>query len=182
MRRPMQAATGALAAVVILGAGPVVGYRVSELVDRADAAPAACPLEGKLRTALAGERRTSTKLRRQLARERRAARQEAALGGPDTPPVAFRSALASAYGPGLYGNRTACGQVLTTSSNLVAHKSLPCGTRLTFRSNGRTVSTVVGDRGPFVGPREFDLGPGVWAALGYSSASAFGVRTVEVSR
>ncbi len=35
----------------------------------------------------------------------------------------LRPALASWYGPGLYGNRTACGQTLTPSLRGVAHKS-----------------------------------------------------------
>lgn len=38
--------------------------------------------------------------------------------------------LASWYGPGLYGNRMACGGRLTTSTWGVAHKALPCGTRV----------------------------------------------------
>ncbi len=67
----------------------------------------------------------------------------------------FRQAHASWYS--LYGNRTACGQVLGYGTLGVAHKSLPCGTKLTVRHNGRSVRVRVIDRGPFVAGREFDL-------------------------
>jgi rare lipoprotein A (peptidoglycan hydrolase) len=52
------------------------------------------------------------------------------------------------YGPNLYGNRTACGQTLTPTLEGVAHRSLPCGTLVSFRWQGRTVTVPVIDRGP----------------------------------
>src|SRR3712207_9322983 len=59
----------------------------------------------------------------------------------------YRVALASWYGPGLYGNRTGCGGRLTYGKLGVAHKSLPCGTKVTFRHRGRSVRVPVIDRG-----------------------------------
>lgn len=61
------------------------------------------------------------------------------------------------FGPGLYGNGTACGHRMTKSLVGVAHRSLPCGTLVTFRHAGRTVTVPVVDRGPFVSGRIFDL-------------------------
>ena len=46
------------------------------------------------------------------------------------------------YGPGFYGNGTACGQTLTKELVGVAHRTLPCGTIVTFRYNGKTVSSA----------------------------------------
>jgi rare lipoprotein A len=69
----------------------------------------------------------------------------------------YRWASASWYGPGLYGNRLGCGGTLTTGRVGVAHKTLPCGTKLRLRHRGRTVSVRVIDRGPYVGGREYDL-------------------------
>jgi hypothetical protein len=69
----------------------------------------------------------------------------------------YRYAQASWYGPGFYGQRTGCGGRLGYSQLGVAHKSLPCGTKVTFRHNGRTVTAPVIDRGPYVGNREYDL-------------------------
>jgi rare lipoprotein A len=69
----------------------------------------------------------------------------------------YRRALASWYGPGLYGMRTGCGGNLGTSQLGVAHKTLPCGTKVTLRHHGRVVRVPVIDRGPYSGAREFDL-------------------------
>jgi hypothetical protein len=61
------------------------------------------------------------------------------------------------YGPGFYGQHTACGQTLTTTLLGVAHRTLPCGTLVTFKWNGRTVTVPVVDRGPYVSGRQWDL-------------------------
>ena len=53
------------------------------------------------------------------------------------------------YGPGFYGNRTACGQRLTRRLPGVAHRTLPCGTRVRIRFHGRVVTVPVVDRGPY---------------------------------
>jgi hypothetical protein len=71
------------------------------------------------------------------------------------------------YGPGFYGRRTACGQALTKSLQGVAHRSLPCGTRISFRHNGRVVTVPVVDRGPYVDDRQFDLTGGACLALNH---------------
>jgi rare lipoprotein A len=70
---------------------------------------------------------------------------------------AFRPALASWYGPGLYGNRLGCGGRLSPGTVGVAHKSLPCGTTVVLRRGRRVVRARVIDRGPYAGAREFDL-------------------------
>jgi hypothetical protein len=81
----------------------------------------------------------------------------------------YRRAFASYYGPGLYGNKLACGGTLTPSTIGVAHKSLPCGTRVVFRHNGNTVQARVIDRGPYVGGREYDLTEATKRRLGFGS-------------
>jgi peptidoglycan hydrolase-like protein with peptidoglycan-binding domain len=55
---------------------------------------------------------------------------------------------ASYYGPGLWGNRTACGQVLRKKTRGVAHRTLPCGTQMAVYANGRIAIFPVIDRGP----------------------------------
>jgi hypothetical protein len=81
----------------------------------------------------------------------------------------YRPAEASYYGPGLYGNGTACGQTLTPATVGVAHKTLPCGTKVTLRHRGRTVTVRVIDRGPYAGNREYDLTAAVKAKLGFGT-------------
>lgn len=81
----------------------------------------------------------------------------------------YRRAVASWYGPGLYGNKLGCGGRLSPGTVGVAHKTMPCGTKLTLRYRGRTVRTRVIDRGPYVGGREFDLTAATKQRLGFGS-------------
>ena len=81
----------------------------------------------------------------------------------------YRRSAASWYGPGFYGNRTACGRTLGRGTVGVAHKSLPCGTRVTLRYRGRTVVVPVIDRGPYAGNREYDLTAATKQRLGFGS-------------
>ena len=69
------------------------------------------------------------------------------------------------YGPGFYGKRTACGYALTKTLLGVAHKTLPCGTKVTFSWKGRTITVPVVDRGPYVSGRQWDLTGGLCVAL-----------------
>jgi len=72
----------------------------------------------------------------------------------------MRRHLASWYGPGFFGNTTACGQTLRRKTRGVAHRSLPCGTRVVVSYGGRLVRTRVIDRGPYVKrryERDWDL-------------------------
>jgi rare lipoprotein A len=69
----------------------------------------------------------------------------------------YRRAAVSWYGPGLYGNLLSCGGRLTPGTLGVAHKTLPCGSRVTLRRGHRVVRVRVVDRGPYVAGREFDL-------------------------
>lgn len=91
--------------------------------------------------------------------------------------TAYRLAGASYYGPGLYGNGVACGGTLKRMTMGVAHKSLPCGTKVRLRYHGRTVTVPVIDRGPYVAGRDYDLTEAVRDRLGFP-----GVDTVLASR
>jgi rare lipoprotein A len=76
--------------------------------------------------------------------------------------------VASWYGPGFHGRRTASGQVFDQKRFTAAHKTLPFGTRLrvTNLRNGRSVLVTVNDRGPFVRNRQLDLSLGAARHLG----------------
>ena len=76
----------------------------------------------------------------------------------------YRLAGASWYGG---GGSLACGGSLTSSTLGVANKTLPCGTLVTLRYDGRSVRVPVVDRGPFVAGREFDLTEATKHALGF---------------
>ena len=53
------------------------------------------------------------------------------------------------YGPGFYGNRTACGLKMTRTLVGVASRTLPCGTKVRFKYGGKTITVPVVDRGPY---------------------------------
>lgn len=89
----------------------------------------------------------------------------------------YRLAGASYYGPGLYGNGVACGGTLLPHTIGVAHKTLPCGTKVKLRYHGRTMTAPVIDRGPYVAGRDYDLTEAVKERLGFP-----GVGTVLASR
>ena len=85
---------------------------------------------------------------------------------PQPSPLVTTTVLASYYGPGLYGNRTACGLTLTTTLQGVAHRTLPCGTLVHLRYGANEVTVPVVDRGPTILSREFDLTYATKVALG----------------
>ncbi len=76
----------------------------------------------------------------------------------------YRLAEASWYGG---EGSLACGGWLTSATLGVANKTLPCGTLVTLRYDGRTVRVPVIDRGPYVAGREFDLTEATKRALGF---------------
>lgn len=59
--------------------------------------------------------------------------------------------LASYYGPGFNGNRTASGEVFDQRKLVAAHRTLPLGSvvRVTNWENGRSVVLRIVDRGPY---------------------------------
>jgi rare lipoprotein A (peptidoglycan hydrolase) len=63
------------------------------------------------------------------------------------------SQLATWYGPGFFGNRTACGNTLTRSAFGIAHRTMPCGTLVHVTYRGRAIAVRVIDRGPYSGAK-----------------------------
>ena len=76
---------------------------------------------------------------------------------PPPPVVTATTVVASYFGPGLFGNRTACGQTLTPTLQGVAHRTLGCGTLVHLAFGTSEVTVPVVDRGPAIATREFDL-------------------------
>ena len=96
-----------------------------------------------------------------------------------TPPyevsmTVYRPAVASWYGPGFYGRRTACGQRMSRTLLGVAHRRLPCGTEVALTYGGRAITVPVVDRGPFRPGRRWDLTAATAKALGFTFTDRIG--------
>jgi len=89
----------------------------------------------------------------------------------------------SSYGPGLYGNKTASGSILTPSSIGIAHKTLPLGSqvRLTDPRTKKSIQVPVIDRGPYVGDRQADVTDATVKRMGYKGWKDYGVRNIDVT-
>ena len=88
--------------------------------------------------------------------------------------IAYQRVTSTWYGPGFYGNRTACGQRLTRTTVGVAHKTLPCGTKVALRANGRTITVPVIDRGPYANGVTYDLTRATAESLGVMHTARIG--------
>jgi peptidoglycan lytic transglycosylase len=105
-------------------------------------------------------------------------------GGTTTEPTAQPSSApgswtvykaATWYGPGFWGNQTACGVPLTPDLQGVAHRSLPCGTLVAVDFEGRSIVVPVIDRGPYGVPgADWDLTQAAAFALGMTETSTVG--------
>jgi rare lipoprotein A len=80
----------------------------------------------------------------------------------------LQSGMASWYGPGFQGRKTASGERFNTNELTAAHRYLPFGTRVRVvnQSTGRSVIVRINDRGPFHGGRVIDLSRASASAIG----------------
>lgn len=86
--------------------------------------------------------------------------------------------VASWYGPGFVGNPTASGAPYDPERRTCAHRTLPLGTVLRVSREGRAISCLVNDRGPYVGDRIVDLSRAGSRALGFDGVAAVAVEVL----
>ena len=91
--------------------------------------------------------------------------------------------IASWYGPGFHGKRTANGETYDMHAMTAAHTILPLGTivRVTNKSNGRSLVLRINDRGPFVNDRVIDLSRAAADKLDIVAKGTAPVRIVAIS-
>jgi len=91
--------------------------------------------------------------------------------------------IASWYGPGFHGNKSASGERYNMYDFTAAHKILPIGTYVlvTNLENGRQVVVRINDRGPFVDNRCIDLSYSAAKALGIIGKGLAKVKIVALS-
>ena len=86
--------------------------------------------------------------------------------------TAISGGVASWYGPGFAGRRTASGEAFNPSDYTAAHRSLPFGSKVRVTHNGRSVVVRINDRGPFHGGRVIDLSQAAAEDLGLRRAGS----------
>ncbi len=87
--------------------------------------------------------------------------------------------IATWFGPGFFGRKTACGQTLTPGVVGVANRTLPCGTLVRVGYHGHTLTVPVLDRGPYshIGA-DWDLTAGAAQALGITETVRIQTRVI----
>lgn len=107
-------------------------------------------------------------------------RQPISLGSFQIQPTG----MASWYGPGFDGNRSASGEVFNQNALTAAHRTLPFGTKVqvTNLDNGQSVIVRINDRGPFHGNRVIDLSMAAARVLGLISSGVAPVRLDVVTQ
>lgn len=108
------------------------------------------------------------------------AQAQTASTAPEQPElVVYRPVKATWYGPGFFGNKTACGQRLRKGTRGVAHRTLPCGSVVELTYGGKTVQATVIDRGPFRAGVHYDLTQATARDVGFDGLQTIGVLTVS---
>jgi len=93
----------------------------------------------------------------------------------------YKPAIATYFGPGFYGQQTACGQVLTPLTLGVANRTLPCGTLVEVSYGGNRLTVPVIDRGPFANGASWDLTEATAQALEIGETVNIGTLVVGVA-
>jgi rare lipoprotein A len=105
----------------------------------------------------------------------------AATGGASPAPAktkVHKTGIATWFGPGFYGQATACGQTLTPAVVGVANRTLPCGTLVKVTYKGHALVVPVLDRGPYANHADWDLTAGAAQALDITETVRIGTRVV----
>ena len=93
---------------------------------------------------------------------------------PTVAATVYRPSIATLYGPGFYGRKTACGHRLTRSTIGVANRTLPCGSKVSIDYHGRTLQVPVIDRGPYANHADWDLTMATGKAIGITGTVTLG--------
>jgi rare lipoprotein A len=101
-----------------------------------------------------------------------------AAAAPTLSLTVYRRSTATLYGPGLWGHRTACGEVLRRRTIGVANRTLPCGTLVQLYYSGRVITVPVIDRGPYAHGANWDLTMATGRAIGALTTVVIGAAAV----
>jgi rare lipoprotein A (peptidoglycan hydrolase) len=101
-----------------------------------------------------------------------------ATAAPTVAITVYRPSIATMYGPGFWGQRTACGSVLRRATLGVANRTLRCGEKVALYYRGRTLIVPVIDRGPYANGADWDLTEATDKALGIPGTATIGAASL----
>jgi hypothetical protein len=102
----------------------------------------------------------------------------AAASPPAVSVTVYRRSIATLYGPGFYGQRTACGVILRRHTIGVANRTLKCGTEVQIYYRGNVITVPVIDRGPYAHNANWDLTMATGRALGMLGTAKVGAASI----
>jgi rare lipoprotein A len=106
------------------------------------------------------------------------ASQTGQTSAPTLEITVYRPGLATFYGKGFFGRKTACGTTLRRATLGVASRTLRCGTPVQIYYGGRTIVVPVIDRGPYANDATWDLTQATAEALGIIGTETVGAMPV----
>jgi rare lipoprotein A len=98
----------------------------------------------------------------------------AVAASPPLSVIVYRQAIATQYGPGFFGSKTACGVTLRRNTLGVANRTLRCGTKVAVYYHHRMIIVPVIDRGPYANHADWDLTTATAHALGIPGTATVG--------
>ncbi len=92
--------------------------------------------------------------------------------------------VASWYGPGYQGKKTASGEIYDMDQFTAAHKRLPFGAwvRVNNLDNGKSTQVRINDRGPFVHNRVIDLSRSAARAIDMIGPGTARVKLIVIAK
>ena len=162
---------------------------ISDASNRATSTRAVLPPESRSdnRSIDQPQAHTVPRERSPIARIPASPQTEAASPLPKIPapsrPTVVQTGLASWYGRGFHGKRTASGEVFDQEKFTAAHPTLPWGSRVkvTNLANGKSVEVRINDRGPFGKGRIIDVSRAAARTLGIVGPGIAAVRVEWLS-
>jgi hypothetical protein len=105
----------------------------------------------------------------------------AASSPPALSVTVYKRSIATLYGPGFWGHKTACGVTLRRRTVGVANRTLPCGTEVQVYYKGSVMTVPVIDRGPYAHHANWDLTMATGRALGMTGTAVVGAASVPAA-
>jgi rare lipoprotein A len=110
--------------------------------------------------------------------ENQAGSARAAAPSPSVTTIVFQPSIATWYGDGSWGSKTACGVTLRRSTLGTANRTLPCGTPVAVYYGGKMIIVPVIDRGPYANHADWDLTQATSQKLGTPGIAHIGAASL----